>query len=103
MRQSPPVLSSSKARVRPATGRAVMPGHEVNGRGFDSVAALTAQAAEQIFKGHIGLAFDQKPHGIADRLGNASNATRSRTVASPIAGASYEKGVDTSAIFEMGT
>jgi hypothetical protein len=51
-----------------------MPGHEVNGLGFDSVAALTAQAEEQIFKGHIGLAFDQKPHGIADRTASAMQA-----------------------------
>jgi hypothetical protein len=50
-------------RVRPAARRAVMPGDEIDGRGFDPTAPFTAQAAEKIFKGHIALAFDQQPHG----------------------------------------
>jgi hypothetical protein len=43
-----------------------MSGHEIDGRGLASSAAFTAQAAKQIFKGHIAVAFEQQPHGITD-------------------------------------
>jgi hypothetical protein len=43
-----------------------MPGHEINRRGFEGLAAFAAQAAQQIFKGHIALAFYQQAHGVED-------------------------------------
>jgi hypothetical protein len=43
-----------------------MPSDEINGRGFDHMAAFAAQAAQQIFKGHIALAFYQQAHGVED-------------------------------------
>ena len=44
-----------------------MPGDEIDGRGLGRSAVFTTQAAKQIFKGHVAVAFDQQPHGIADR------------------------------------
>jgi hypothetical protein len=51
-----------------------MPGHEIDGRGFGCAAPFTAQAAQKIFKGHIALAFDQQPYGVADRTASAMQA-----------------------------
>jgi hypothetical protein len=61
-----------------------MPGDEVNGRRLDPKAAFTAQAAKQIFKGHIALAFDQEPHGIADRTASAMQAMQLDNALRPI-------------------
>jgi hypothetical protein len=52
----------------------MMPRDEIDGRGFDSVASFTAQAAEKIFKGHVALASYQQPHGIAYRAASAVQA-----------------------------
>ncbi len=43
-----------------------MSGYDIDGRGLGRSAVYATQAAKQIFKGHIAVAFDQKPHGIAD-------------------------------------
>jgi hypothetical protein len=51
-----------------------MPCDEIDGRGFGRVAAFTAQAAEQIFEGHIALALHQQPLGISDRTASAMQA-----------------------------
>jgi hypothetical protein len=51
-----------------------MPGHQVDGRGLDGSAPFTAQAAKQIFKGHIALAFYQQAHGVEDRTASAMQA-----------------------------
>jgi hypothetical protein len=61
-------------RVRAAARCAVMPGDEIDGRGLGSSAAVTAQAAEKILKGHIAVAFDQQPHGVQDRTASAMQA-----------------------------
>jgi hypothetical protein len=71
-------------RVRPAARRAVMPDHEVDGRGFDSTAPFTAQAAEKIFKGHIALAFHQQPHGTADRTASAMQTMQLNHTVRPV-------------------
>jgi hypothetical protein len=42
--------------------------------GAGTGAWYTAQAAEQIFKGHIAVAFDQQPHGVEDRTASAMQA-----------------------------
>jgi hypothetical protein len=52
-----PTQSTNRRQGRRA--RAMMPGDEIDGRGLDCVAALAAQATEQIFKGHIGLELDK--------------------------------------------
>jgi hypothetical protein len=51
-----------------------MPGNEIDGRGVDSTAAFTAQAAEKVFKGHIAFALHEPPHGIAHRTASAMQA-----------------------------
>jgi hypothetical protein len=60
--------------IRPTARVAVMPGHEIDGGGFDGSAAFAAQAAEEIFKGHIALALYQQPQGIGDRTASAMQA-----------------------------
>ena len=61
-----------------------MPDHEVDGRGFDSTAPFTAQAAEKIFKGHIAFALNEQPHGIADRTASASQAMQLNHALRPV-------------------
>jgi hypothetical protein len=56
----PPPLNH---RCNKVARRAVMPGDEIDGRRLDSMAPLTAQAAEKIFKGHIALALGQQRTG----------------------------------------
>ena len=52
----------------------MMPGDEIDGRGPDCVAPFTAQAAKQVFEGHVALASYQQPHGITDRAASAMQA-----------------------------
>jgi hypothetical protein len=55
-----------------------MPGHEIDGRGLDGLAAFTAQAAKKTFEGHIASALHQQPHRIADRTASAMQAMQPR-------------------------
>jgi hypothetical protein len=59
-------------RVGPSAVRAVMAGDEVDGCGISGLAAFTAHAAEQGLEGHVAVAFDQQPHGIADRTATSA-------------------------------
>jgi predicted secreted protein len=61
-------------RVGPAACCAMMAGHDVDGRGLHGSAAFTAQAAKQIFKGHITLALYQQAHGTEDSTTSAMQA-----------------------------
>jgi hypothetical protein len=87
--------------VRPAPRRAMMPGDEIDRRGLDCVAPLTAQAAKQVFEGHVALASYQQPHGIADRAASAMQAMQLDNALWPVGEAvcSTKKGRMHSAIF----
>jgi hypothetical protein len=61
-----------------------MPGDEIDGRGLGRSPALTAQAAEQIFKDHIAVAFDEQPHGREDGTASAMQATHLDHALGPI-------------------
>ena len=51
-----------------------MSGDEIDGRGLDALAAFAAEAAQQIFKGHIASGSQQQPYGVADRTASATKA-----------------------------
>jgi hypothetical protein len=89
-----------------------MPGHEIDGRGLDGLAAFAAQVVTKPPGCNSGGEDFQRSYRLCvasaaardsrpNRLGSAGSAARSRTPASPIGGASYERGADASAIFEQ--
>jgi hypothetical protein len=88
--------------IRPAARRAVMPCDEIDGRGLGSV--CNGGGAEDYRRSYrLGVAAAAAPDSRPNRLGNVGNATRSRTPASPIGGASYEIGAGASRHFWAGT